>query len=265
MSTKEKPAIKTSTLRPGLLVSLKSSVRGNVTYQRRNIGTEKAKDGTVKVKWETIRTITDQAEHDAAGIARSKARGAISKVCTNSAFGLLCPETAEDELNAAIVEAQEIVDAFNAEAKLSRLGVFAITGRVAADDVQAVKAINSEVRDLLEDMQEGLKNLDVKVVREAARQAKEIGNMLSPDAQARIQIAIDAARSSAKQMVKAGEQVAMTIDNQTITKIAEMRTAFLDLGEAKKIVTPKVKSVAVDLTPTKKAKSSKVAARQVEV
>ncbi len=43
----------------------------------------------------------------------------------------------------------ELADEFNATARLTRLYVNVIAGRIAPDDVEAVKAINSEVRDLL--------------------------------------------------------------------------------------------------------------------
>lgn len=259
--------IKTSTLRPGLLVSLKSSVRGNVSYQRRDIvEAHVTADGKAEAKWETERTITDPVEHDAAIKARTKARVAITRVCTASAFGLLCPETAEADLEKAVTEARKIVDDFNAQASLTRIGVYVITGRIAPDDVEAVRAINSEVRDLLADMEDGLKNLDVKVVREAASKAKSIGAMLSPDAAARITIAIEAARASAKRIVQAGEQVATEIDSRTLATIKEARTAFLDLDAAKEIASPKAKARAVDLTPAGHAAGGgKAKARALEM
>ena len=203
--------IRTSTLRPGLLVSLKSSVAGNVSYTRRDLESEISKDGKAQAKWETERTITDVEEHEKAIKARNKARMTITRICSQSAFGLLCPEPAEAELEAAIAEARQITDAFNAEAKLSRVSLYVITGRIAPDDVEAVRAINSEVRELLDDMREGLQNLDVKAVREAASKAKSIGAMLSPDAAARIQIAIEAARTSARRIVQAVSYTHLTL------------------------------------------------------
>lgn len=222
-------------------------------------------DGNAEAKWETERTITDPAEHDAAIKARTKARVAITRVCTASAFGLLCPETAEPDLEKAVAEARKIVDDFNAQANLTRIGVYVITGRIAPDDVEAVRAINSEVRDLLADMEEGLKNLDVKAVREAASKAKSIGAMLSPDAAARITIAIEAARASAKRIVQAGEQVAAEIDNRVIATIKEARTAFLDLDDAKEIASPKAKARAVDLAPSETVSHGGAKARQLEM
>src|SRR5262245_49180805 len=97
--------IQTSTLRPGLLVSLKSSVRGNVSYIRRDLeNEEKMKDGSSHSRWETERTIEDLKEHERAVETRTKARNVIGKVCAHSAFGLLCPDTNEKLLEEAIEE-----------------------------------------------------------------------------------------------------------------------------------------------------------------
>ena len=132
---------------------------------------------------------------------------------------------------------------------LSRVSVYVITGRVAPDDVEAVKAISSEVRDLLEAMETGLKNLDVKAVRDAAGRAKSIGNMLSPAAQERITVAIEAARTSARKLVQAGEQVAQQIDLETIKKITEQRLSFLDLDDQRDVAAPEHAGLALDLAP----------------
>jgi hypothetical protein len=243
-------ALTNRTLRPGLLVSLRTQVRGNVRYERHVLEPEHATDeGTEKERWETERTVFNPAEHALAVKAQSKARSLISSVCVKSDFGLLCPEEKAADLDKAIDAARAVAEEFNDGAKLSHLSVNVITGHVASDDVKAVKAISEEVRDLLDDMTEGLKNLDVEAVRRAASKAKGIGGMLSGDAAARIQIAVDAARNSAKKIVKAGESVAQEIDNATIRKIVEQRTAFLDLDEVKEIQAPKASARSVDLTP----------------
>lgn len=243
-------AIQTSTLRPGLLVSLKSSVVGNVTYRKQTIEADHyTGDGMKKARWETERTIIDPVEHELAGQVRTKARNAISKVCAGSAFGLLCPESDADKLEAAIIEARKLADEFNAGAKLTRIHVYVITGRIAPDDVEAVRAINSEIRDLMSAMADGIDRLDVKAVREAADRAKSVGVMLSPDMQARVQIAVEQARSAARKIVKAGETAAQEIDTAAMRKITEMRTAFLDLDGQQEIAAPVVDQRAIDLAP----------------
>lgn len=256
----------TSTLRPGLLVSLKTTVSGNVSYVRRTIEADHTtKEGKRKASWETERVITDPKENERAKIARQTARTLIGRVCATSAFGLLCPDDKVDQLRDAIRDARKVADDFNAKAKLSRLGVYVITGRIARDDVEAVKAIKSEVRDLLDQMRQGVKDCDVKSIREAANKARNLGAMLSPQAAARVQDAIDKARSAARAIVKAGETAAQEVDQQTIKSLQRARTSFLDLDDEKKVAAPKAEARAVDLDPSddnqKKPIRAKAAAR----
>jgi hypothetical protein len=50
--------MQTTTLRPGLLVSLKTSVTGNVLYARRDVEQEHTlDDGAKSATWETERTL----------------------------------------------------------------------------------------------------------------------------------------------------------------------------------------------------------------
>jgi hypothetical protein len=249
--------MQTSTLRPGLLISLKTSIRGNISYHTRDIEpAHLTDDGQQRARWETQRTIADPDEFERATQVRSKVRSVIGGVCANSAFGLLCPENIAGNLDNAITEARRIAEDFNATAKLTRVYVYILAGRIAPDDVEAVRAINGEVRDLLADMAEGVSNLDVKVVRDAANRARNLGQMLSPDAQSRIQVAIDAARGAARQIVKAGEQAAQEIDQRTIARITEARTAFLDLDPVAEVAAPAAEARSLDLEPTSEMKSA---------
>ena len=253
------------TLRPGFLVSLKTSVRGNVNYIPHDRKVSVSADGSEVTEIETTRVIADPQEFKKAGDARGKARSILSSVCVKSAFGLLCPEAAQAELDAAMKDAHAVVDAFNSTAQLTRVSVYVMVGKIAADDVEAVRAINSEVSDLLAQMQEGLKTLDVKSIRDAANKAKSIGQMLTPDAAVRIQMAIDAARSAARKITKAGETAAAEIDLRAIRKVTEARTAFLDLDEAKEVAAPRQTAPALDLTPSEPVKKTKTKARQLEL
>lgn len=243
-------ALQNQTLRPGFLVSLKTSCRGNVSYQKQEIETAHLVEetGAQKARWETTRLISDAAEHERAVKARSEAARKIRAVCTHSAFGLLCPESDAEKLEAAIKAAREIAEAFNETAQLSRVTVYVMTGRIAADDVEAVKAINGEIRDLMDSMQDGIQRLDVKAIRDAATRAKEIGAMLPPDAQARVQIAVETARQAATNLVKAGEAAAREVDQSALRKITEMRTAFLDLdSDGNPVAAPAAEARGVDL------------------
>lgn len=243
--------LQSSTLRPGLLVSLRTSINGNISYTKQTIEADHVTTaGEARAKWETTRTIADPAEYALAEKARNKASSLIRGVCANSAFGLLCPEADADQLEAAIAEARAAADAFNRAASLSRVAVHVITGRIAPNDVEAVRAINSELRGLLDDMAAGIQRLDVKEIREAASRAKALGVMLPSEVASRIKDAIDAARSAARKITKAGEQAAQEIDTKAVRAITEARTAFLDLDEAGEVQAPEETGTAIDLTPS---------------
>jgi predicted phage tail protein len=254
------------TLRPGLLISLKSSLTGNVKYIPNDRKVTIDADGKEITEIETTRVIADPVEYKRAGEARSKARSIISSVCVGSNFGLLCPEQDKDVLDAAIKDARAVVDAFNASAAMTHISVYAMIGRIASDDVEAVRSINSEVSDLLGQMEAGLKNLDVKSIRDAANKAKQVGQMLTADAAERVKKAVDAVRSSARQIVKAGETAAAEIDLNAIRTVTNARLAFLDLDEAKEVAAPRQEARALDLTPETTAPAkAKPKARALEL
>lgn len=237
-----------STLRPGLLVSLKTGLQGNVSYATREIDADHiADDGSRRAKWETNRVIESPAEHEAAVKVRSRARSLITAVCAPSSFGLLCPETSRDKLMEAITEAREAIEDFNRSSQVTQISLFAIIGRVAADDLEAVRAINGEVRDLLSEMERGLRRLDVQAVRDAANKARSLAMMLSPEAARRAEEAIAVARSAARQIVKAGETAALEIDEATLNRIRQSQAAFLDLEDTTEVLEPTVTGRAIDL------------------
>lgn len=239
--------MKISTIRPGILVSLSVRTRGNVQYTRRDIEAEHIEeDGTLRAKWETDRIIESPEEHDRAGKVRSKARSLVTAVCTQSNHGLLCPERDEAKLINAIAAARELIDEFNAGAAVTRIALFVIPGKIAADDVEAVRAINSEIRDLMTAMEDGLQRLRVEEVREAANKAKALANMLTPEAAERAERAIKLARSAARRIVKAGEAAAIEIDQATLNAIRQSRASFLDFGAQDEIQAPEVTGRAIE-------------------
>ena len=239
----------TTTLRPGLLVVLKTSITGNVKYDR--VDLDEARDGdTEMTEWQTKRTISDVKEWQAARKAVTLATAPIKKVCRQTAFGLMCPLDDKDDLQEAIDASEQIVDKFNGKANLTHVNVNVMRGEVAADDLAAIKSMNAEVRKLLASMETGLSNLDVKAVRAAAKKAREIGQMLTPEAQGRVGAAIELARKAASNIAKAGDDAGvLNVDTRAIRKIAQQRTSFLDLGdEPVEIKKPKSRARSVDLS-----------------
>ena len=238
------------TIRPGRLVGLKTTIRGGVEYSTTVIEEEHLTDsGAEAARWETERRIADPDEFERAKTARSKARTAITRVCVPSDFGYLCPEDRVADLEAGVAEARRIAEAFNASSQVTHLGVNVITGRILPDDQEAVKAINSELSSLLSQMERGIQRIDVKAIREAADQAKRIGAMLSPDANERVQKAVEIARQQARELVKAGEAAATAVDQAALASITETRMAFLDFDGATEVKAPEAEGLAIDLMP----------------
>jgi hypothetical protein len=224
----------TSVLKPGLLVSLKTNVKGGVEYERREMEADHtAEDGARVARWETARRIPDPAEYERAIQARGKARTAVISVCNVTSFGLLCPLSKEAELKTAVEVARGIADEFNLTAQRTQIEVYIIAGRVALDDLEAVKAISAEVRDLLADMEAGIKNADPEAIREAATKARAVGGMLTDDAAEKVTGAIAEARKAARDIVrrveKAGEQAGAVVAELSVANIQAARFAFLDI------------------------------------
>lgn len=232
-----------STIRPGLLVSLKTSLKGNVHYDRYDLERDTVTDrGELKARWETLRTIADPAEYDAGTKVRNAAASMVRGACARSAFGLLCPESNIDNLNRAIADANRLVDGFNRTAKLTRVDVYSIVGRIEPNDAEAVRAIKSEISDLISTISDGVKNLDVKVIRAAATKARSVAQMLPDDAKERVKEAITVGRKVATEIVKAGEAAVVEIDKEAIRNLATARTSFLDFEDEDEVVeAPQVK------------------------
>lgn len=258
-----------STLRPGYLVSLNTSVKGGVFYRKQLIeAAHLDDDGQERERWETERVVTDPKELEEAYKVRGKVRGLIGAVCARSAFGLLCPEDRKADLDEAVAQAEALAAEFNADASTVRIWVFVMTGWVASDDEEAARKITRELRMLMTDMTEGMQGLDVKRIRDAADRATSVGEMLTPEAQGRLQVAIETARKTARQIVKAGEQAAIEVDRSAIAKIEMARTSFLDLDTATPIEAPVAvaqRAIDFDASEGTVAAPSSSQAREIEV
>jgi len=236
------------TLRPGFLVQISTSIKGNVKYSVEDLG--RTQDGvSLDTEWKTHKRVDDVEEADRATKARSKARSIIGSVCASSAHVMLCLEAREPELRTAIKEAQAVVAEFNRDAALSQIVLSVWVGKVSPDDALAIRMINQEMRNLMEAMQNGMRNLDVKAIREAADTARSIGQALTPEMQERVADAIELARKTAREIKKAGEAGAIEVDRLAIAKIESARTAFLDIEDQGEIGAVEHAGRAVDLEP----------------
>lgn len=221
----------TQMIRPGLLVALKTSVRGGVRYERTTL---EVADNNVQ-RWETTKIVTDPDELKAASKARADAGMMIVRACSRTSFGLMCAEKYEAELDAAMVRAQDIVDLFNQSARYTHITLHVMKGRVAASDEVAARAIASEVTDLIGAMRDGIDKLDPKAVREAAGKARQMLTVLTEENAARVEVAIEAARKAARNIVrrieKKGEEAEAVLADIDCSQIDSARIAFLDLSQ----------------------------------
>jgi ElaB/YqjD/DUF883 family membrane-anchored ribosome-binding protein len=168
-------------------------------------------------------------------------------------------------LESAVTEAEKLASEFNRSSSVSRIEVNVVRGIISADDERAVKAINSEMRSLLAEMESGVKNLDATAIREAANKARNVSQMLTPDAQKRIEAAIDAVRSQARKIVKAGETAIADIDRNTFATLAAARTAFLDIDTPQgDIGDVQGAAAAIDLEPVAEVAAPEAEGRGVD-
>lgn len=262
------------TLKPGILVSLKTAKRGGIEYKRKNLdadaesaaapacgecnspvdkvtkadseieiyrctnkacATERPADAFTKVeKWETTKIVQDKKADAAATKARNRAGAAIRAVCAQSAFGLICPEHKEPKLNEAIAEARAIAAEFNDSdfGKTCQINIYVLKGRVASTDEEAVKAIRSELMELMDEMSAGIGAGNIEAARTAASKAKEMGDMLDAETSKKVAAAIAEVRETATAIVKRmskGEAAAAIVAGIKLKALEDARSRFAHL------------------------------------
>jgi hypothetical protein len=223
----------TEVMVPGILVALKTSVRGGVEYQRSGLDSDD--EGRV-TSWETTRYMDDPAEHKAAVELAGEASRLVSKLCVRTNFGLLCKADREAELDAAVIEMRRKVAEWNQKSLHSYVYVTAIKGRIADNDEEAIRAIVSEATELLDRMDAGIADGNVAEIRDAALRAKRLTEMMTPDAGSQVNAALSQARQVARTIVKRGEDLSDRVANVTIEvereQFAKARFAFLETAAA---------------------------------
>ena len=225
-----------SVLKPSLLVALRTSVRGGIDYERIDIEPEhEVEAGARQARWETTRRIANPEECERATQVRSQARALIAGACVRSSFGLLCPMEREQILAEAIRAARARAAEHNESARVTRIEVNILVGRIAQDDVEAARAISAEVRSLLDAVRAGIDTMDVAKVREAATRAKALGGMLSEGSAQKVRAAVEEARAIARRIAKqvevAGDDAAAMVGDIQVRAIEEARFAFLDIDD----------------------------------
>lgn len=248
---------RTITLKPGFLVALSTRVEGGVKYGRKPIDDKEqaAADVAISVTdendvsaWQTVKVVEDPVEHGDAIKVRSKVRSLVTGVCITSPFGLLCPSAKLADLDRVVDEARTLAATFNDKAKHTRVDVWIIRGQIVESDTDAVRAISAEIRGLLDEMGQGIKDRDVATIRAAAAKAKSLGGMLDGEVAGKVRKAVEEARAAAREIVKTvedrGSAAEVILIADTKKGIEEARFAFLDLD------VPEVRAAGEAMAPT---------------
>lgn len=218
------------------MVSLKSTVSGGVKYERTDLGADQAaEDGKKVTRWETTKVVEGPEEHARAEKARGTALKGIRRACNHTSFGLICSESNEAELDAAIAKARAVAEEFNAGATFTTVRVYVLKGRIASSDEEAARAVGEEVQGLINAMSTAIDNLDAEGIREAASRAAAMSAMLEAEQAETVSAAVTAARKAARQIVKRiekdGESAKVVLADIQRGAIEKARIAFLDLDD----------------------------------
>lgn len=155
-------------IRPGILVGLRTSVKGGVEYTRLDKGIVEEDDGAVVEKWDTEKKTLDPEEHRLASAARNRARYLIKSTCAQTPFGLIAQD--EERLEESVRAAKQHIREFNQQAQHSIVQIHVIRARFAADDAEAAESIRAALQDLLERLEGLTARGDVDGVRNLCNQ-----------------------------------------------------------------------------------------------
>jgi hypothetical protein len=251
-------------MKPGILVDLGTTVTGGVHYQREEIDEHVEEDGTEVVEWNTKRMMEDAEEHREAARLRSQIVRLFYAICTKTGRGaLLCPDSREDELNEAIGKAHEIADEFNAKASYTFVDFDIFKGRISETDEENTRALANQIKRMLDDIDEGVRGCDPKLIRDARNRAKKISQMIDNGQARRVtaaaEAATEAANQIAKRVIREGENGEKVIADLKLDAIRKARFSFLDTGKAINVKRlPKVRAQRfADLKTATKTKEMK--------
>ena len=241
----------TYTLRPGYLVSLTTHHEGGRLYETLDEKVSIEEGTTAEVTNKNVKlTIFNPEEYKSAQKELGKAAEKIRSLCPRSSHWLICPADKEPELRAAIDDAHGVCAAFNATSDHSQVELYVITAKMAGSDEEATRAIAADMRDLIVEMQRGIKGADPEAIREAARKAQSYGQILDEATSKKLGDAVKEARYAATLIKKLeGDAVnaAAVIAQINTSALETARYCFLDLEEGERVEVEQAAGPSVDL------------------
>lgn len=225
-------------IKPGLLVSVKTRQHGGVSYTKRDIEAPRVTESGAQVsRWETDKFVYDPDETERAQQVANRARYLVTRNCVKTEMQqLLCPNDRRAELRAAVAEARALVAEFNETASFTEIQIDVWVGEIVDNGVDAAQQIFASQQAFLSEMIEGLKELDPKKVRAAINKSRDLGQMMSGQANQMLIEATRVAEAARQRIVAAGENAIVAIDLEAIGKIGSVRNSFLDFDYASNAV-----------------------------
>lgn len=220
-------------VKPGYLVTLSTAIRGGVQYDREDLNEERRPDGAEVEEWKTVKVTADPEEHERAVQTRSRVRALFKSATVWTPFGSVCPSENLPDLDAAMEEAERIVREFNAGAQHCEVRFASLRGEIAENSAEAVRAIRSEVGELLRDYEQMIRAGDIRSARDIATRATQMNRLLEQESAGSSQLsrAIQEGRKVARAIVrrveKGGEELAEVLAEANLSPIAEARFVFL--------------------------------------
>lgn len=223
-----------SKIKPGLLVSVKTRQHGGVSYTKRDIEAPRVTESGAQVsRWETDKFVFDPDETERAQQVANRARYLVTRNCVKTEMQqLLCPNDRRQELRDAVAEARALVAEFNASASFTEIQIDVWVGEIVDNGVDAAQQIFASQQAFLNEMIEGLKELDPKKVRAAINKSRDLGQMMTGQANEMLTEATRVAEAARQRIIAAGENAIVAIDLEAITKIGSVRNSFLDFDYA---------------------------------
>jgi vacuolar-type H+-ATPase subunit H len=199
-------------------------------------------------RWETDKFVYDPNETERAQQTANRARYLVTRHCVKTEMQqLLCPNDRRDELREAIVEARELVADFNSSASFTEIQIDVWVGEIVDNGVDAAQQIFASQQSFLAEMIEGLKEMDPKKVRAAINKSRDLGQMMSGQANEMVREATRAAEAARQRIISAGENAIVALDLEAIAKIGSVRNSFLDFDYGSSVVEMNQSQVPVSI------------------
>ena len=233
------------TLKPGYLISVKTELRGGIQYLREDIRKEELPNGAEEQEWKTIKKIEDSEEFKKATLLRAKVASMISSKCKLTPFGLICSEEDLPIVEKAAELGELMIEEFNATAKHTIIRLNFLPALITSDEETAARNIAKQMRALAADMKNAVRQGDVEAIREAAKKAAMMRDLLGEEERTRVSLAVkearDAARLITKEVIKNKEKIEKVLPKIKLGAISKMRFAFMDTEAPKDDGKPKDK------------------------